>query len=104
VTEDLSSADFTILSTSILGIDSIVSVLRGEGKIALQEWWIRNSVDAGKLLPWYPYVIANETDEQKLSDSQRDLHELTVVAARYWPLLVGERLYQFVARRVWTHF
>jgi hypothetical protein len=96
----VTSADFVILVSILPGIEQLLHVLHGEGKLVIQDWWIWNSAHAGRLLPWYHYEILESKNIYQMEDSARDLHELVACAARYWPLLKGEELYRFMARRV----
>lgn len=74
-------------------------MLHGEGKLVIQDWWIRNSVQVGRVLPWYDYEVVERVNST-ITEEERDWHELISAAARYWPLLTAEVLYQFVARQV----
>lgn len=103
MTKDVSSADFVLVSASIPGVSFLVDALIKEEKMAIQDLWIKNSVCLGRVLPWYPYMVGTETHGYQITGPERDLHEFTTAVARYWPILSGERLYQFVARRVGAH-
>lgn len=103
MTKGLAEVDFVIVSTSTPGFNLLVDALIKEEKWAIQDLWIKDSVDLRRVLPWYEYMVGTETYDRQMTGSERDLHELTIAAARYWPILAGEQLYQFVTRRVGTY-
>ena len=109
--EDASSADFCILSLALPDSEGIANLLRSEGKQVIQDYWIRDSVDAGQLLPWYSYQIGTSSSMPKAigredpqifsaETEERDIHELVATSARYWPLLSEEELCRYVSRKV----
>ena len=113
VVEEASAADFCILSPVLPDADGIAEELRSEGKIAIQDYWIRDSMDAGQLLPWYSYQIGGPSSIAKANEKvtsltlteeaeERDIHELVATSARYWPLLSEEELCRYVSRKVGT--
>jgi hypothetical protein len=111
VVEEASAADFCILSPVLPDADGIAEELRAEGKLAIQDYWIRDSMDAGQLLPWYSYQIGGSSSISKANGKdtsltsaeeaeERDTHELVTTSARYWPLLSEEELCRYVSRKV----
>ena len=115
VVEDASVADLCILSLAIPGADEISERLHSEGKLAIQDYWIRDSVDAERLLPWYPYQVGAPLSHSvgygrcsfsisTAETEERDVHEFVTVSARYWPLFSAEELHRYVSRRVSIYF
>jgi hypothetical protein len=113
VVEDASSADFCIVSLIAPGADGIAEELQAEGKLAIQDYWIRDSIDAGKLLPWYPYQIGPPPSllpgsaripsfSSTTETEERDIHELVIMSARYWPLFSVDELHRYASRKVRT--
>jgi hypothetical protein len=111
VVEEASLAEFCILSPVLPDVEGIAEELRAEGKLAIQDYWIRDSVDAGQLLPWYPYQIGSSSSVRRtnwrdvpltmaVETEERDVHELIATSARYWPLLSEEELCRYVSRKV----
>jgi hypothetical protein len=110
VVEDASSADFCIVSLAAPGADRIAEELRLEGKLAIQDYWIRDSIDAERLLPWYPYQIGPSSSlsasvgktasSASTTETERDIHELVIMSARYWPLFSVEELHRYTSRKV----
>lgn len=109
--EDALSADFCILSMNIPNVMGIVNELASEGKNAVQDYWIRDSVDVGRILPWYMFQIGqpssslldgapNASIMSALDVQERDIHELVVATARYGALFSVEGLYRYLARKV----
>jgi hypothetical protein len=113
VVEEASAADFCILSPVLPDADGIAEELRAGGKLAIQDYWIRDSMDAGQLLPWYSYQIGGPSSIARITGKdtsltmtaeaeERDVHELVATSARYWPLLSEEELCRYVSRKVGT--
>ncbi|KIM28093.1 hypothetical protein M408DRAFT_24108 [Serendipita vermifera MAFF 305830] len=110
VVEDPLSAQFCVLSLNIPNLDGIVSELVSKGKLTVQDYWIRDSVELRRLLPWYSYrmvpptSLTNNTIPIPLPISEedveaRDIHELVVFLARYGLLSSSEDLYRRVSRK-----
>lgn len=88
----------------------IAEELGSEEKAAIQDYWIRDSIYARRLLPWYPYQVGTSTvftGPEKVSSTmsateleERDVHEFVIISARYWPLFCMEELYRYVSRKV----
>ena len=105
------SADFCILSINIPNVGAIADELMSEGKLAVQDYWIRDSVDAASLLPWYTYQVtpssfapgdtSQDLGMMSAGDvEERDIHELVVTTARYGALISANELYRHLSRKV----
>lgn len=110
IVKEADLAHFVILSLSIPNVDAIASELVSIGKITVQDYWVRDSVEARRLLPWYPYEVtpsASISSDVTLGGSlmsadqieERDLHELVVTNARYGWLLSSEELFRHLSRK-----
>lgn len=110
VVEDALAAHFCILSLAIPDVDGLANELVSKSKLAVHDYWIRDSVDARRLLPWYPYEMAPSTSPSndnisgrlRMSEEEieaRDIHEFVVIMARYGPLFSSEDIYRHLIRK-----
>ncbi|KIM28071.1 hypothetical protein M408DRAFT_329719, partial [Serendipita vermifera MAFF 305830] len=110
VVEDASSADFCVISLATPHAGALAEELGLQEKVTVQDYWIRDSVYAKRLLPWYPYQIgpslSSSTGAERVLSTmspteleERDTHEFVVTSARYWPLFSMEELYRYVSRK-----
>jgi hypothetical protein len=97
---DWQAADFVILSTSIPGFDELAAFLNEHDRVVVHDHWVRASIDAQRVLPWYEDQIVPSSSKGDTSESSRDFHELVVCLARYSPVLSDEAIYNYLARRV----
>ena len=90
---------------------ALADKLLSEGKLAVQDYWIRDSVDAATLLPWYSYQvmpspfalgdISQGSGMLSVRDvEKRDIHQLVVTAARHGAVLLANDLYKHISRKV----
>lgn len=89
-----------ILSTSIPGFDELAAFLTEQDKIVVHDHWVRGSIEAQRVLPWYEDQVLPNTAKADTSEASRDLHELVVTLARYSPILSEDAVYSYLARRV----
>ncbi|KIM28097.1 hypothetical protein M408DRAFT_147960 [Serendipita vermifera MAFF 305830] len=110
VVEDAISAHFCILSLNIPNVDGIVNELASKSKLVVQDYWIRDSIEMRRLLPWYSYEMVSPTspsndaipDALFTSDEvieARDVHELVIIMARYGLLLPSDDLHRHLSRK-----
>lgn len=101
--DNITDADFCLLSSCRRETAEIASLVTAEGGVAIESSWIWESVNLKRLLPWYQYHLGGDDrdDRPEVGDDVRDLHELSACLARHLPIVGSvDDIYRHLAMKV----